>query len=457
MKRFLSILFCLSSVCYAQKPPNIVHIIADDIGWDDFSAYGSRNYNTPHIDRLSKGGVLLTNYYAPHSTCTPTRAALLTGRYAPRVNNGTGLGVLFPSDTIGLDPKKETSFTVELKKKGYATALFGKWHLGHLQRFLPPAHGFDEFLGIPYPNDHGPERLGNTGSRRFPPIPLIHNSEKISDLSNTDLAELPGAFIRKTCEFITEKVNRNQPFYVQYSNIETHTPWFVPSGFGGSPQGAYADAVAYFDMCVGILTDHLRKLGIEEETIIVLQSDNGPLVERYEELERCYGKFALVDTLRTHRLRQGKYQDRYEGGQRTPCIVQWKGKIKGGEKVDALIAGVDWFPTLLALAGAEVPGDRLIDGKNILPILTGESTTPVRNTYYAFTPYGGPAAVRFNDWKLVRPLTSADEWELYNLAMDPGERVNLSQTKKDLVQEMKGWMEKAGKSIAGGTPLENQH
>ncbi|MGB4724983.1 MAG: sulfatase-like hydrolase/transferase, partial [Sediminibacterium sp.] len=135
--------------------PNIIHIIIDDIGYDDFSSYGSLYYKTPHIDALAKEGTILTNFYAPHGTCTPTRAAIMTGRYSPRVNDKTGLGVLFPTNTNGLDSSKEITFTRQLQKVGYATALVGKWHLGHLPKFLPLAHGFDSYVGIPYPNDHG--------------------------------------------------------------------------------------------------------------------------------------------------------------------------------------------------------------------------------------------------------------------------------------------------------------
>ena len=293
--------------------PNIIHIIIDDIGYDDFSSYGSLYYKTPHIDALAKEGTRLTNFYAPHGTCTPTRAAIMTGRYSPRVNDRTGLGVLFPTDTKGLDSSKEITFARQLQKVGYATALVGKWHLGHLPKFLPPAHGFDSYLGIPYPNDHGPERLGNTGSRGYPPIPLMRGSEKVKDLNNVELAEVPAQFIREACAFIKAKAASKQPFYLQYSNIETHTPYFIPKGFEGrSGFGAFGDAVAYIDYTVGVLTGYLKQLGLEKSTLIVIHSDNGPLVEKYPELEDSYGKFGLVDTSLQHVLRDGKYQQRFE-------------------------------------------------------------------------------------------------------------------------------------------------
>jgi uncharacterized sulfatase len=413
--------------------PNIIHIIIDDIGYDDFSSYGSRYYKTPHIDALAKEGTRLTNFYAPHGTCTPTRAAIMTGRYSPRVNDRTGLGVLFPSNTNGLDSSKEITFTKQLQKVGYATALVGKWHLGHLPKFLPPAHGFDSYVGIPYPNDHGPERLGNTGSRGYPPIPLMRGSEKVKDLNNNELAELPAQFIREACAFIKEKAASKQPFYLQYSNIETHTPYFIPKGFEGrSGYGAFGDAVAYIDYTVGVLTGYLKQLGLEKNTLIVVHSDNGPLVEKYPELEDSYGKFGYVDTSLEHQLRDGKYQQRFEGGVRSACFVKWPGVIG---------------------AGAEMPTGRVIDGKPMIEsIITNK---PVRNTFYAFAPQKEVQGVRYNNWKLVIDKRGGKtSLLLFNLANDPSELNDLASKNKNIVQTMYNLAVSAEQAVVNNLPLQ---
>ena len=433
--------------------PNIIHIIIDDIGYDDFSSYGSLYYKTPHIDALAKEGTRLTNFYAPHGTCTPTRAAIMTGRYSPRVNDRTGLGVLFPTDTKGLDSSKEITFARQLQKVGYATALVGKWHLGHLPKFLPPAHGFDSYLGIPYPNDHGPERLGNTGSRGYPPIPLMRGSEKVKDLNNVELAEVPAQFIREACAFIKAKAASKQPFYLQYSNIETHTPYFIPKGFEGrSGFGAFGDAVAYIDYTVGVLTGYLKQLGLEKSTLIVIHSDNGPLVEKYPELEDSYGKFGLVDTSLQHQLRDGKYQQRFEGGVRSACFVKWPGMINAGAVNQNIYSGVDLFTSFLQVAGAEVPTGRVIDGKPMIEsIITNKL---VRNTFYAFAPQKEVQGVRYNNWKLVIDKRAGKNiLLLFDLATDAIEKNNIAGANQAIVDALYTLALQAQKAVEENKPL----
>jgi arylsulfatase A-like enzyme len=433
--------------------PNIIHIIIDDIGYDDFSSYGSLYYKTPHIDALAKEGTILTNFYAPHGTCTPTRAAIMTGRYSPRVNDRTGLGVLFPTDTKGLDSSREITFTKQLQKVGYATALVGKWHLGHLPKFLPPAHGFDSYVGIPYPNDHGPERLGNTGSRAYPPIPLMRGTEKVKDLNNNDLAEIPAQFIREACAFIKEKAASKQPFYLQYSNIETHTPYFIPKGFEGrSSHGAYGDAVAYIDYTVGVLMGYLKQVGLEKNTLIVIHADNGPLVEKYPELEDSYGKFGLVDTSLQHKLRDGKYQQRFEGGVRSACFIKWPGVINAGAVNQNIYSGVDLFTSFLQVAGAETPTGRVIDGKPMIEsIITNK---PVRNTFYAFAPQKEVQGVRYNNWKLVLDKRAGkNTLLLFNLAVDAKEKNNIASNNQHIVDALYALALQAQKAIEENKPL----
>ena len=434
--------------------PNIIHIIIDDIGYDDFSSYGSVYYKTPHIDALAKEGTRLTNFYAPHGTCTPTRAAIMTGRYSPRVNDRTGLGVLFPTNTNGLDSSKEITFTKQLQKVGYATALIGKWHLGHLPQFLPPAHGFDSYVGIPYPNDHGPERLGNTGSRGYPPIPLMRDSEKVKGLNNVELAELPAQFIREACAFIKEKAASKQPFYLQYSNIETHTPYFIPKGFEGrSSYGAYGDAVAYIDYTVGVLMGYLKQLGLEKNTLIVIHSDNGPLVEAYPELEDSYGKFGHVDTSLHHLLRDGKYQQRFEGGVRSACFVKWPGVVKKGVVNKNIYSGVDLFTSFLQIAGAETPTGRVIDGKPMIESIVNNK--PLRNTFYAFAPQKEVQGVRYNNWKLaVDRRAGKIKLLLFDLEKDPQEINDIAFANATIVQSLYNLVLQAQKAVAENMPLQ---
>ena len=449
MKNFiiLLILVFITTAAYSQDKnirPNIIHILADDVGYDDLSCFGSTDIQTPNLDQMAEQGMRFTEFYAPHGTCTPTRAAILTGRYAPRVNNGTGLPVLFPDSEIGLDTELEITVTELLKEQGYATALIGKWHLGHLPQFLPGEHGFDYFLGIPYPNDHGPERLANTGSRGFPPITLIEDYEIIDELDNNELAELPSLFTQIACDYIREMAGNGQTFYLQYSNIETHTPWFVPKGFEGQSEGgAFGDAVEFLDRSVGAILRTVREMKISENTLIVFSSDNGPLIVPYPELEACYGHYADVDTSRHHLLRGGKYQSRYDGGTKVACIMMWPGTIPEGYICSDITAGFDLFTTFAALAGADIPDDRVIDGRDLFPLMTNNADGPPPHQDFAgYEARGLHMSHREGPWKLTIPTKAVygvgalEHYELFNLAEDPGETNDVSDDYPFIKEQM---------------------
>nr|NQU91142.1 sulfatase-like hydrolase/transferase [Bacteroidota bacterium] len=433
--------------------PNIIHIIADDVAWDDITYFGSPDIKTPNLDRLALSGRIFTDFYAPHGTCPPSRAAILTGRYAPRVNNGEGLPVLFPDSDEGIG-EDEILVTEILKKAGYQTALIGKWHLGYQPEFLPPNHGFDYFLGIPYPNDHGPERIWNMGTRNFPPIPLIENLETIKACDNNDLAQLPALFQRSACRKITEFASTDKPFYIQYSNIETHTPWFVPKGFEGkSMAGPYGDAVEYLDGSVGAIIRTVKRLGIEKNTLIIFTSDNGPLIVPYPELEACYGKYAAVDTSRHHILRGGKYQSRHDGGTRVPCIMVWPEVIPENSVCNTIIAGFDLYTTMCYLAGKAVPNDRPVDGENILPLIIDESNEPVHEAFFGYEARGLLMSVRYGKWKLAVPskatygIGQLDQPLLFNLDEDISERKDLSDDFPKIVENLLLMGEESKKAI----------
>jgi arylsulfatase A len=451
----LYFLLLLGGSALAQTPqrPNIIHIMMDDVGQDDLSCYGAKDIRTPNLDRVAAEGTRFTNFYAPHGTCTPSRAAVLTGRYARRVNDHTGLSVLFPSDTIGLDPRREITVGTLLRQQGYRTAVIGKWHLGHLPKFLPPNQGFDEFFGIPYPNDHGPERDGNTGARNFPPIALIRGTQTIKGLTNTELAEVPQAFVREACRFIRENATQKRPFYLQFSNIETHTPWFIPAGWAGqSKAGTFGDAVEYFDATLGVLMKQLKTAGIDQNTLVVITADNGPLVYRYPELEACYGQYARVDTTRKHRLRDGKYQEAFENGTRVACLMRWPDAVPVSQVSEQIITGCDLFTTFVQLAGAKLPTDRVIDGKSLLDLWRNPLGPAIRNTFFGIQGRGTVASVRYYNWKYIvadknRPAM------LFDLARDEGERTDVARQNPGVVRQLSALASQAAEALLTDKPL----
>jgi arylsulfatase A-like enzyme len=427
-----------------KRPPNIVHILADDVGYDDFSCYGSRHISTPNIDRLARKGIRFTSFYAPHSYCTPSRAAMLTGCYAARV----GLTrVLFPNDRQGISAGEITIASL-LRRLGYATGLIGKWHLGHLPEFLPTRHGFDMYLGIPYPNDHSPERLTFTEpkkTRGFPPIPLIRDDKVIEQPAQ--LASLPERFTAEAARFIEK--NKDRPFFLHLANIETHIPWLTTRPFHfKSKAGLYGDAVQCFDWTVGQVTAALEKQGLADSTLIVISSDNGRLRTVSAELEGIYGHAAAVDPNLPSVLRGGKGQSRYEGGVRVPCVMYWPGKIPEGTVTDEPAAGFDLFTTFAELASAEVPKDRIIDGKDLRPLMFAEKGA--KSPHSALYHYEGYnlVAVRAGEWKLVLPggpkmQKGPRTAELYHVTEDIGETKNVAAEHPEIVQRLMAAVETA--------------
>lgn len=421
--------------------PNIIHIVMDDVGYDDLGCFGAKDIKTPNIDALAQNGMKLTDFYAPHGTSTPSRAALLTGRYAPRVNKGTGLYVLFPHSNTGLEDEDEVCIAEILKENGYVTGLYGKWHLGHLPQYLPVVHGFDSFLGIPYPNDHGPERLGGTGVRpngiSDPRIPLIRQAQVIKECDNNDLGELPHVFRQEACRFIYESVKNEKPFYLHYANIETHTPYFIPRGFEGKSQaGVFGDAVEYLDNTVGVIMAMVKRMKIEDNTWVIITSDNGPLIHKDPELENCYGRFGETDPNRKHVLRGGKYQEKYDGGIRVSCVMSWPKVIKPNSETKELTTAMDLFTTMALVAGGDVPSDRPIDGKNILSLIRGDKgVKSPHKAVFGFRPRGGLESVRFENWKLIMP-DRKNNVQLYDLSSDLAESKNVADLYPGIVEKM---------------------
>ena len=425
------------SLAAEPRPVNIIHIVGDDVGYDDLSCYGAPKIKTPNLDKLASQGMRFTSFYAPAPTCTPTRAALMTGCYAQRV----GLQrVLFPNDNLGLSDK-EITIAQLLKARGYATGCIGKWHLGHLPQFLPTNHGFDLYFGIPYPNDHGPERTNSNNQKApFPPIPLYRNTKIVEQPAK--LATLPDRFCDEAIKFITD--NKDRPFFLHFANIETHTPWFTPERFHDkSGDTAYGDAVECMDDTVGRIMDTLDRLRLSENTLFVFTSDNGPLWQGAPELEKIYGKYGTTDTTRPHLLKAGKYQARWEGGTRVPMIVRWPGHVAPGKVCDEVAAGFDLFTTFAAVAGTQIPTDRIIDGQDLTPLLTGATKESPHDRFYyyrGFDLYG----VRQGVWKLVlpgKPPPDEDKMLLFDVQNDPGETKDLSAEHPEFVAKLKALLD----------------
>ena len=401
------------------------------MGYDDLSCYGAPKIKTPNLDKLAADGVRFTSFYAPSPMCTPSRAAMLTGCYAQRV----GLQrILFPNDNIGLSDSEITIGQL-LKAKGYATALIGKWHLGSQVQFLPQHHGFDLYYGIPYPNDHGPERTTlNNQAEPFPAIPVYRNDKIVEQPA--DLPNDPDKFTDEAIKFITEY--KDQPFFLHLANIETHTPWFVPKrAEGKSADGPYGDAVEYLDGTVGRVMETVEKLGLAENTLVIFSSDNGPLWQRAPELEKIYGKFGTVDTTRPHVLKGGKYNARWEGGTRVPMIARCPGQIPAGKVCDELAAGFDLFTTFALLGGAEIPTDRIIDGKDILPLLKSEPRATSPHSIFYYYQNFELSGVRGPTWKLALPDHNQTKTFLFDMKNDIGEKSDQFSSQPGAVEELK--------------------
>ncbi len=403
-----------------NKKPNFVIIFTDDQGYHDLGCYGSEKIDTPNLDRMAKEGVKFTDFYSAASICTPSRAALMTGCYAKRV--GLGAGVIFPKHNHGLNPKEITIADL-LKKQGYATKCIGKWHLGHKNEFLPTAQGFDSYFGIPYSNDMHHEFRGKKG------VPLMRDNEVIEQPANQNT--LTKRYTEEAVKFIKE--NRDKPFLCYLPHTMPHVPLHASEEFRGrSDRGLYGDVIEEIDWSTGQIIKTLKDLGIDENTLVIFTSDNGPWLSKGKN-----GGSAKP-------LRNGKFST-YEGGFRMPCIMRWAGKIPAGKTCRQVASTLDVLPTLASLAGTEAPGDRIIDGHDISKLLmsptTGESPT---EAFYYYSGRGKLEAVRCGKWKL---RTAKNKPELYNLREDIGEKHNLADENPDLVEKLQNRMNAFDKKL----------
>jgi len=390
--------------------PNFVLIFTDDQGYADVGCFGAEGFETPNLDRMAEEGMKFTDFYVGASICSPSRAALLTGCYPPRVSI---IRVLFPTDRSGLNPDEDTIADV-LKTRGYATACIGKWHLGHLPKFLPTQQGFDYYFGLPYSNDMRPEQ-----SKKYPPLPLIEGQEPIE--LDPDQSQLTRRYTEKAVAFI--KQNKDKPFFVYLPHTMPHIPLYVSEKFAGkSKKGIYGDVIEELDWSAGKILNTLKELGLDERTLVIFTSDNGPWLSKKE-----HGGSAKP-------LRDGKFSS-YEGGLRVPCIMRWPGTIPAGAVCSEISATIDLLPTFAKLAGAKLPADRIIDGRDISALMTNvNAKTPHKAFYY----YGVKKldAVRSGDWKLVFANSKVDPPALYNLKDDISEQHDVSANHPDVVEKL---------------------
>ncbi|RIH65545.1 arylsulfatase [Mariniphaga sediminis] len=404
------------------------------MGYGDIDITGSQGYSTPHIDRMSKNGIFFSHYYAPQAVCSASRAGLLTGCYPNRIGFS---GAINHSSKIGINNQEETIAEI-LKTKGYRTAIFGKWHLGCQSQFLPLQNGFDEFYGIPYSHDMWPYHP--TNKNFYPPLPLINGNDIIE--TNPDNSQFTTAFTEKSIDFI--KRNKSTPFFIYLAHPLPHVPLAVSDNFRNkSEQGLYGDVMMEIDWSIGELVKTLEELNLDKNTLLILTSDNGPWIN--------YGNHAGS----TGGLREGKGTS-FEGGQRVPCLMQWKGTIPEGLVCNKMVSGIDILPTLANIAGAKLP-ERKIDGVNILELMKGNTDVTPRKKFLYYYRKNSLEAVTNGEWKLVFPHPGrsyedfvpgkdgmpgevyenrAFDRELFDLRRDPGERYNLINSNPEIVEEL---------------------
>ncbi len=378
---------------HAAGPPNVIIVMTDDQGYADTGKFGAMDFKTPHLDKMADEGLRFTNWYVPQAVCGASRAGLLTGCYPNRIGM---LGAPGPKSTGGINPK-EVLISEMLKAQGYATALFGKWHLGHREKFLPLQHGFDEYYGLPYSNDMWPHHPGvrhlpmEKRLQRWPHLPMIEGNRIVNtEVTPEDQVNLTTEYTERAVDFI--KRNQKKPFFLYLAHSMPHVPLFVSDKFKGkSKQGLYGDVIMEIDWSMGEILTALKQCDIDENTLVLFTSDNGPWLS--------YGNRAGS----SGPLREGKGTT-WEGGQRVPCIVRWPAKVRPGGVCHTPAMHIDLFPTIRSLAQAQGP-DHPIDGKDIGALLTNPATA--RSPHEAYFFYWGDQlqAVRSEQWVLHLPHT----------------------------------------------------
>ena len=398
---------CAPLVAAPANIPNIILILADDLGYGDVGVYGAELIETPDLDRLATEGTRLTNFYASGNVCSPSRASLLTGRYA--IRDGLADRTITAGDTRGL-PAGTTTIAGLLQRGGYRTALIGKWHLGHhLQAQQPNAHGFDVFYGLLQPNDAGQPLYRDTLALEEP----------------VDQGSLTSRFTEEAIRFIEN--NAQRPFFLFLSHSAPHIPLVASPAFAGTSRaGAYGDVVQELDWSVGLLLDAVQRNNLTDNTLIIFTSDNGPFPEGS-----------------TGGLRGGK-GTAWDGGYRVPFIARWPGHIAAGRIADAMAMNIDLLPTFAAITGLPLPQSVILDGRNVLPVLLDSADVSPHEVLYFFN-NERIVALRTQDWKMVvqasyrdiqRRLPAHDVLLLFDMRTDPQERYSMAAHRPDKWREL---------------------
>lgn len=427
--------------------PNIILINCDDLGYGDLGVYGSAVNKTPALDRLAAEGMRFTDFYMASPVCSPSRGAMMTGCYPPRISFGSfvnGGVVLFPGDGIGLN-QDEVTIAKMLKGRGYATKLVGKWHLGDQPEFLPTSHGFDSYYGIPFSNDHGrqardPNPKAEIAYKERPPLPLVRDTEVIQQ--QPDQAAITERYVEESVRYLREQ--KDGPFFLYLAHMHVHVPIYTPAHLEReSENGIYGAAVMAIDWSVGVIMKELKRLGIDDNTVVMFTSDNG---------SRARDEGGSNAPLR------GMKGTTWEGGQRVPFIIRWPGHVPAGEVCSELATSMDLFPTFARITGGELPSDRTIDGNDISGLILGEDDTSTPYEEFFYYKQNSLEAVRAGKWKLHVRKADEEIRELYNLDSDVGETVNLFDAHPDIVKDLMGRLDRCRQDIgddATGVTGEN--
>lgn len=456
--RFLSAvtLLLITVSCVSAAKPNFVILFIDDQGYGDLSCFGSTTIHTPNIDRLATEGRKFTSFMVASPVCTPSRAALLTACYPKRV--GMHQHVLFPSSTKGLHPEEHT-IADHLKQQSYATACFGKWHLGHHPEVLPTSNGFDTYFGIPYSNDmNHPDNKGKPKGGPDGMDTLWNDPESTLTKWNTPLFEdteilevpvdqrtVTRRYTQKAIDFVT--AHQDEPFFVYLPHSMPHIPLYVPDDVRDpNVKNAYTNTIEHIDAEVGRLLNTLDDLNLAENTYVIYTTDNGPWLQF-----KHHGGSAGP-------LREGKGTT-FEGGQRVPCLIRGPG-VPAGTVCDELTGTIDVLPTIAAITKTPLPVDKRIDGLDVSGLWLGTTQKSPRTEFVYYTSQGALEGLRQNNWKLlvkkprqanrnknVAAAGKPDQVMLFDLSNDIGEQTNLADTNPEIVEELRTRMQQLDKEI----------
>jgi arylsulfatase A len=423
--------------------PNIVIILTDDQGYADVGVFGAKGFTTPNLDRMAREGRRFTNFHVAQPVCSASRAALLTGSYPNRIGL---VGALAPSARHGINGSEMTLAEL-VKQRGYATAIFGKWHLGHRPEFLPTRHGFDEYFGLPYSNDMLPDHPPGEGGD-YPPLPLFEG-EKVVQLM-PDQAQLTTWYTERAVKFIEK--SKDRPFFLYVAHSMPHVPLHVSDKFKGKSQrGLYGDVIMEIDWSVGEILTALEERGLAEQTLVIFTSDNGPWLAWGDQAGSAYP------------LREGK-KTAWEGGTRVPCIMRWPGRIPAGTLSREPMMTIDLFPTIARLTGAQLPRHK-IDGLDVWPLMAGDpSAENPHEAYYFYYEPNQLQAVTSGRWKLILPhtynaITRQHDHavlrheerkvgsELYDLEDDVSETTDVAARHPDVVRRLQALAEKSRQDL----------